>query len=100
MIVVSGLMEIAPAHVERFSELSRVLIEATRREPGCVRYSFAQSLDADGIFEIFEEFTDEAALGEHVKADHYRTWSRALKEIEVVRVSIVKYTAADRTVLA
>jgi quinol monooxygenase YgiN len=100
MIVVSGLMEIAPGGAERFAEVTRELVDATRREPGCVEYRFAQSIEKAGRFEVFEEWADQAALDEHVRADHYRTWNRALKGIEVTRVSIVRYAATERTVLA
>lgn len=100
MIIVSGLMEIAPADLDRFTALTRELVEATRREPGCVEYRFAQSIEKAERFEVFEEFVDQAALDEHARADHYRGWGRALKDIDVTRVSIVRYVATERTVLA
>jgi len=100
VIVVSGIMEVAPADADRFSTLTRRLVDATRREPGCVDYRFAQSIERPGRFEVFEEWADQAALDAHVRAVHYRDWSRALKDVEVTQVSIVRYAATERTVLA
>ncbi|SEG91875.1 Quinol monooxygenase YgiN [Thermomonospora echinospora] len=100
MIVVSGFMEVAPDYADRFAACTRELVDATRREPGCVEYRFARSIEKAERFEVFEEFVDQAALDEHVRADHYRSWNRALKDIEVTQVSIVKYIATERTVLA
>jgi quinol monooxygenase YgiN len=100
VIVVSGVMEVAPAGADRFAALTRQLVDATRREPGCVEYRFAESIDRAGRFEVFEEFADQGAFDEHVRSDHYRAWGRALKELEVTRVSVVRYDAAERTVLA
>ncbi|MEU5994705.1 putative quinol monooxygenase [Spirillospora sp. NPDC047418] len=100
MIVVSGLMEVAPDCADQFAARTRELVDATRREPGCVEYRFARSIEKAERFEFFEEFADQAALDEHVRADHYRSWNRALKGMEVTRVSIVRYVATERTVLA
>ncbi|RAY16347.1 hypothetical protein DPM19_05565 [Actinomadura craniellae] len=100
MIVVSGFMEVAPDCADRFAERTRELVDATRREPGCVEYRFARSIEKAERFEVFEEFVDQAAFDEHARADHYRSWNRALKEFQVTRVSIVKYVATERTVLA
>ena len=102
MIVISGLMEVAPASADTFARLSRDLVDATLLEPGCVEYRFARSLDLPERFEIFEEFADQEAFDAHVRAEHYRAWSRALRSegVEIVRMSIVRYDATERTVLA
>lgn len=99
MIVISGAMELGAGSVETFAELSRVLCEATRTEPGCRAYTFAQSIETPGRFEIFEEWDDQAAIDEHTRTDHYRVWGRALRELEVLGMSIVSYAVSDRTVL-
>lgn len=100
MIVISGLVEVAPHAVDDFAAISRELVEATRREPGCVDYRFARSIEVPERFEIFEEFVDQEAFEAHARADHYRAWGRALKGIEVTRMSITRYDATERTVLA
>jgi quinol monooxygenase YgiN len=92
-------MEIGTESVETFAELSRALTEATRREPGCQGYTFAQSIEEPGRFEIFEEWVDDAALDEHTRAEHYKVWGRGLKDVEVRGVSIVRYAVSERTVL-
>ncbi len=102
MIVISGLMEVAPASADAFARLSRDLVAATLLEPGCVEYRFARSLDDPDRFEIFEEFIDQDAFDAHVRAEHYRAWGRALRSegIEITRTSVVRYDATARTVLA
>jgi quinol monooxygenase YgiN len=99
MIVINGAMEIGAGSVDAFRDLSRDLVEATLREAGCAAYSFAESISVPGRFVIFEEFADQSAFEEHTRADHYRQWSRALKEIEILGMSIVRYDASERTVL-
>ncbi|QIG43727.1 antibiotic biosynthesis monooxygenase [Nocardioides anomalus] len=99
MIVVSGSMRIGQDSLEAFRDVSRVLVEETLREPGCAAYSFAEDVCEPGRFLIFEEFADDAALEEHVRAEHYRTWGRALRDLEVLEVAVAKYDASGRTVL-
>jgi quinol monooxygenase YgiN len=99
VIVISGLMEVSETSADDFAAMSRDLVGATRREPGCTEYRFARSIENPQVFEIFEEFADQEAFDEHVRAEHYRSWNRALKGVEVVRVSITRYDATIRTVL-
>lgn len=99
MIVVSGVVRIGPDSREAFRDASRVLVEETRREPGCAAYSFAESISEPGRFEIFEEFADDGALEEHTRAEHYRAWGRALRDLDVLEVAVVKYDVGGRAVL-
>lgn len=99
MIIISGVMEISAGSADVFEALSRDLVTATRLEPGCAEYRFARSIDDPNVFEIFEEFDDETAMREHVRADHYRAWGRAVRDLDVVRVAINRYDAPERVVL-
>ncbi|GAA3516194.1 hypothetical protein GCM10022234_09190 [Aeromicrobium panaciterrae] len=99
MIVISGILEVAGHSADAFADLCRPLVEETRREPGCADYRFARSIDNSAVFEIFEEFADQEAMDHHVRADHYRSWSRALRDFEVISMSINRYDVTERTVL-
>jgi quinol monooxygenase YgiN len=99
MIVVSGWMRIGAQSRQAFREVCRDLVEETLREPGCAAYSFAESVTEPGRFEIFEEFADEAALEAHTHAEHYRSWGRAVRDLEVIAMAVAKYDATGRTVL-
>jgi quinol monooxygenase YgiN len=100
VIVISGVMEIPSESVDRFTEISRDLCAATVQEPGCAAYTFARSIVDPERFEIFEEWADQDALDAHTRADHYRAWGRALRELSVRRMSIVRYDTTERSVLA
>jgi quinol monooxygenase YgiN len=99
VIVISGVMELAAESVETFTTLSQALCVATREEPGCAAYTFAVDIEAPGTFRISEEWADQDALDAHTKTDHYRTWGRALRDLTVVRTSIVRYDVSERAVL-
>lgn len=57
---------------EHVRELLRELIPKSRAEPGVIRYTAAESNEHAGVFELFEEYADEAAFQAHNEAEHFR----------------------------
>ena len=45
-------------------------LEASRREPGCVNYDLHTSADEPGLFVLYENWRDAAALEEHFAQPH------------------------------
>jgi quinol monooxygenase YgiN len=48
------------------------LAEASRAEPGCVRYDPCRSTDDPAAFFLYERYVDRAALDTHWATDHFR----------------------------
>lgn len=46
------------------------LEQATREEPGCIRFAFYQALACEDDFILLEEFVDQAALATHLGLPH------------------------------
>lgn len=99
MIIIHGEMEIGADSAAAFIPLTQELVDKTRAEEGCHLYTFARDIENPQLFRIAEEWESEDALAAHMKADHYRAYGRALGDIEVKRVSIIQFSASDRTVL-
>ena len=55
-----------------FRDLMAMMIEHTRREPGCERYDLYA--DDNGGFHLFEIYVDDAALEAHRAAAHYKEY--------------------------
>lgn len=47
---------------------------ATRREPGCLRFDFYQSIEEDGAFVLIEDFADQAAFDLHMAARYTKDY--------------------------
>lgn len=70
-ILITATIDIDPAHARRIIEDARPLIEASRQEPGCEAYSWALDPLHPGRVEVFERWTDEAALARHFTLPNY-----------------------------
>ncbi|MDR0394871.1 MAG: antibiotic biosynthesis monooxygenase [Tannerella sp.] len=64
-----------------FIDAAKAVVEATRREPGCLFYSFYQSPLDPGSFIFYEEYKDEAALNAHASSDHFKVFAGAISDI-------------------
>lgn len=99
MIVIYGTMSFAAENEAEFLAAVRTLVALTRAEEGCVRYTFAKDLDEPGHLHIFEEWTDEAALKQHMAADHFRAFGRAIRGLGVTGSSVDRYEATGKSKL-
>ncbi|TMK25679.1 MAG: antibiotic biosynthesis monooxygenase [Actinobacteria bacterium] len=50
---------------EEVRELMRATQASVREQPGCISYSFAETLDDPGHFVVVQRWRDQAAVDEH-----------------------------------
>lgn len=71
------------------------MIAASRAEPGCISYAYAQDVcDPDKLI-IVERWRDEAALVEHFQTEHMAAFQSALGSLDIEITEIAKYHADD-----
>jgi quinol monooxygenase YgiN len=100
MIIVEGFARIAPGEIDALRDAMRAQIEATRAEPGCIHYSFAQDVLEPDTLRISEIWADQASLEAHFKAPHMTGPNRALNRATISAIKIDAYTATfDRTLI-
>lgn len=90
MIVVHTRVRCHARHRDAFIAILQQLQDATRREDGCLEYSYVADLDDDCLFVGVEEWRDEAALRAHLAAPHMNDpdsrFDAYSREPETVRV--------------
>ena len=64
-----------------FIAVGNVLVEATRKEPGCLFYTLYQSTTDSKTFVFYEEYKDQAAFDSHSNSDHFKVFAEALGDI-------------------
>lgn len=84
MIVVTGHLRLAPENVERARPHMRTVVEANRKEDGCLLFAFGEDVLDPGLIRIVERWQDWASLEAHDKAPHVVAWRAALKTIGVI----------------
>lgn len=88
MIIVSGKAKLSPGGLEAVRQEMQALIAATRKEAGCLEYSFgADMMEPDTIL-VVEYWESWEALGAHVAEPHMARWFAKLGEVGVVSQSI------------
>ncbi len=91
MILVSGVITIDPANLDRATELVTSLVTATRAEPGNLDYSFASVLGDPGRLVISERWEDQAAIDAHMAAPHFVEFMGAAGELGISHAEIHQY---------
>jgi len=66
-----------PGHSQQLRSALAELEEATRREPGCIEFSFFQAISDPDAFVLLEHFADQAALASHMGQAHTRAFFAA-----------------------
>jgi len=60
-----------PEHVADVEAALRVMVAATRTEPGNLRYDLLRRADGAPGFDLFESYRDAAAVQAHRDSEHY-----------------------------
>jgi quinol monooxygenase YgiN len=73
---------------------ARIMIDATRREHGCIRYTLMQDVLDPLQFSFVEEWTDRQALAAHFETPHMAVWRAA--QAPLVASRAIKIIHADK----
>ena len=95
MIVISGTMSLDPAKRDQAIAAARTLMEATRKEPGCVTYAFSEDLEDAGTFRIFEQWNSQEDLDTHVRAPHMKTFQQVVPTLGIRGMKLSQYEIAS-----
>jgi quinol monooxygenase YgiN len=72
MLVNAVIYTFSADDADRAEEILRELRDATRLEPGCVRFDVARSNSDLRIFALYEMYDDQAALDAHFASEHFQ----------------------------
>lgn len=77
-----------PEHRDAVEQALRVMVEHSRAEPGNLRYDLFSREDGTLAFDLFELYTDEAALQAHRQSAHYQAYRAATADWVSVPVQV------------
>jgi autoinducer 2-degrading protein len=78
MRVVHVDVAVVPEHLDAFLEATRRNAQASRLEPGVLRFDVVQDRDDPAHVVLVEVYADEDAAGAHKQTEHYATWRDAV----------------------
>jgi quinol monooxygenase YgiN len=80
VIYVAATFRIRPGALEPFVEAAYVLIDAARREPGCIYYDLHASVTDPDRLMCYEQWNDREAFDGHLATPHLAAFSAAIKD--------------------
>lgn len=80
-VTVMALLRAKPGKEEAAKQGLLALIDATRKEAGCINYDLHQSVDTPGLFMFYENWKSRTDLDEHVKTPHMQDFMRKGREL-------------------
>lgn len=74
MLLIVGTIRIPPGSLDNARPAMTAMVNASRAEPGCVHYSYAEDVLEPGLIHVKELWHDRAALELHFSTDHIARW--------------------------
>jgi len=93
MIIVAGTLRIPEETIDELEPFARATLEASRRDPGCITYSYAFDLEDRGLLRIFERWASRADLDNHLAQPHMRPWREELARVGASDRKLAVYEA-------
>lgn len=97
-LVISAVIHMAPEDVRQAIELSKIVVQKTRGEKGCLFYAYSTDILDENLIRIVEGWTDEAALQAHLATPHVAEFLAGMNKLKMLSISAMKYgvsTMAD-----
>lgn len=95
MIVLTGTIRIPADKLDQARSLMKAVIEETRKEDGCLFYTFGEDVLDPGKIVVAEAWRDEAALGSHLSSPHFHAWRDAGAALGVSDRQLTVYEAVS-----
>ncbi|MEY4849071.1 MAG: hypothetical protein RLZZ331_75 [Pseudomonadota bacterium] len=74
MIMVTGTFRLPADRLARALPAMSAMMAASRAEPGCIAYAYAQDLLDPALIHVVERWRDRAALAAHFAMPHLAQW--------------------------
>ena len=91
LVVVHVHVKVLTDGVEAFRRATRANAEASRAEPGVVRFDVVQGVEDATRFVLVEVYRDAAAVAAHKETAHYARWRDEVAGLMAEPRTSVKY---------
>lgn len=95
MIVLTGTVRVPRDRLEEARPLMQQVIEATRKEDGCLFYTFGVDVTDPELLVVSEAWRDGACLGAHLNSPHFQAWREAGDKLGLFERNLTVYEAVS-----
>jgi len=100
MLIVLAEAKLGTETLEAGRDALTTMVEESRKEEGCISYSYAQDLLDPAKLIIVEKWFDDAALASHFATPHMAAFRGALAGSDLTITELKKYQADDGSPLS
>lgn len=97
MLLIIGTIRLPPDKLAAARPAMERMISASRAEPGCLAYSYAQDVLDAGLIHVSEAWADHAALDAHFKSVHIAAWRASWTALRIGDRKLTLYEAGEGT---
>ena len=97
MLLIIGTVRLPPEKLAQARPAMERMISASRAEPGCLDYSYAQDVLDPGLIRVSETWSDRAALEAHFRSAHLAAWRASWVELGIGDRRLTLYEAGEGT---
>lgn len=95
MLVIIGTIRLPAHRLDEARPAMQTMVSASRAEPGCLEYSYAQDVLDAGLIRVTEVWSDRAALEAHFRSPHIADWRASWAVLGIGDRKLVLYEAGD-----
>ena len=95
MVIVMGTVKLAPDKRQAAKPAMQRMVDASRAEPGCFAYAYAQDLLDPATIHVAEQWRDRAALTEHFATPHMAEWRGVMGDLGLTGRDLRVFEADD-----
>lgn len=100
MIVITATIQVHAEGRAKAFEAALAMAEETRKEAGCLSYTFYSALAEPDTFFVFEEWESDEAIGSHFESAHMKAFRGKLPGLVAGAPKVVRYEIANHGALA
>ena len=95
MLIVHVHVRVKPEAIEPFKQATLANAQASRKEPGIVRFDLLQQNDDPARFLLVEAYRTADAPAAHKETRHYKSWRDTVEQMMAEPRQSVKLTNVD-----
>lgn len=95
MLLIVGTIRLPAEQVAAARPAMQRMVEASRAEPGCVEYSYAEDLFDPGLVHVKELWRDQASLDVHFASTHIEQWRAVWSALNIGERDLRVYDVGD-----
>lgn len=98
-IIVSGVLKMDPAKHDDFAAAAVKMAAASNAEEGVLQYGFYADLETKGVFRVFEEYADDAAMASHFTSPHMAEFMGAMGGFGITESGLDQWKNGEKSKL-